>query len=193
MRLKLQAVCGLRKRQRPRLQQRRWQQEEALARSHGAAQLPAFPPRPPTAHPQLRAGAGIRAASHGRAALRGVLPHRLAAGARRAGAVGAGGVGGRQQCCRRAPGEVARACGAGERRAFAAVDVRPRPGGAPFSPPQGVKLAPACAAIPVRAFPTWVIGAQIIEGEMTLDALDSALDKAAAGGAAAALDLTTAR
>jgi hypothetical protein len=53
------------------------------------------------------------------------------------------------------------------------------------TPSQGVQLAPACAAVPVRAFPTWVIGAQVIEGEMTFDALDAALEAAGTPGGAA--------
>jgi hypothetical protein len=35
----------------------------------------------------------------------------------------------------------------------------------------------ACEAVPVRAFPTWTIGDQIIEGEMEFDAIEALLDK----------------
>ncbi|GBF90107.1 thiol-disulfide oxidoreductase-like [Raphidocelis subcapitata] len=51
---------------------------------------------------------------------------------------------------------------------------------------RAVKLAPACAAVPVRAFPTWTIGDRVIEGELDFDAIESTLDEVAAAAATAA-------
>ncbi|KIY92972.1 hypothetical protein MNEG_14991 [Monoraphidium neglectum] len=50
---------------------------------------------------------------------------------------------------------------------------------------RGVQLAPACAEVPVQAFPTWVIGNQIIEGELDFDTITSLLDEADKPAAAA--------
>jgi hypothetical protein len=41
---------------------------------------------------------------------------------------------------------------------------------------QGVKVVDACEAAGVRAFPTWVINGQTVEGELTLEALEAKLD-----------------
>jgi uncharacterized membrane protein len=50
---------------------------------------------------------------------------------------------------------------------------------------QGVKLAPACEAAGVKAFPTWVIGGRVSEGQLELSALEALLDETAAAPAAA--------
>ena len=42
-------------------------------------------------------------------------------------------------------------------------------------------MAPACSALPVRAFPTWVINDQVIEGELDFDQLEGLLDATPAG------------
>jgi hypothetical protein len=41
---------------------------------------------------------------------------------------------------------------------------------------QGTPLAPECEAAGVRAFPTWVINGQLVEGQQTLTALAAQLD-----------------
>jgi hypothetical protein len=53
-------------------------------------------------------------------------------------------------------------------------------------PLQGEKVAPACEAAGVRAFPTWVIGGKTIEGELSLEELAAELTAGAAGPGAAA-------
>lgn len=40
---------------------------------------------------------------------------------------------------------------------------------------QGVSMAKSCSDAGVRAFPTWVIGGKILEGEQTFDKLDTEL------------------
>ncbi|GIL84640.1 hypothetical protein Vretimale_14537 [Volvox reticuliferus] len=50
---------------------------------------------------------------------------------------------------------------------------------------RGEKVAPACAAANIRAFPTWVIGGKTIEGELQLDELEKELVRAEAAAAAA--------
>lgn len=42
---------------------------------------------------------------------------------------------------------------------------------------QGIKIADACDAASVKAFPTWVIGGQNIEGELDLAQLEDTLSK----------------
>jgi hypothetical protein len=44
--------------------------------------------------------------------------------------------------------------------------------------PQGVKIAPACEEASVRAFPTWVIGGSVTEGQLDLNALEDLLTQA---------------
>ncbi|KAI8464566.1 MAG: hypothetical protein J3K34DRAFT_474223 [Monoraphidium minutum] len=51
---------------------------------------------------------------------------------------------------------------------------------------RGVEVAPACAAVPVQAFPTWVVGSQVVEGELDFDTLTALLDAQASGSAAVA-------
>lgn len=46
---------------------------------------------------------------------------------------------------------------------------------------QGVKLAPACQDASVRAFPTWVIGSSVTEGQLELDQLEALLNDAQQG------------
>jgi len=41
---------------------------------------------------------------------------------------------------------------------------------------KGVKVVDACDAAGVRAFPTWVINGKVVEGELTLEALQKELD-----------------
>ena len=42
---------------------------------------------------------------------------------------------------------------------------------------RGVAMSTSCAAVPVRAFPTWVFpSGAVVEGEMDLDAIEAALD-----------------
>lgn len=41
---------------------------------------------------------------------------------------------------------------------------------------RGVRMDAACESLPVRAFPTWVIGDQIVEGELEFDAIESMLE-----------------
>jgi hypothetical protein len=54
-----------------------------------------------------------------------------------------------------------------------------------------VKLAEACEAASVRAFPTWIINGQVVEGELDLDQVAAQLEASPAataegeGGAAA--------
>lgn len=53
---------------------------------------------------------------------------------------------------------------------------------------QGVKVADACEAVPVKAFPTWVINGSITEGQLDIAALEQMLEQpqqAPAGDAAA--------
>ncbi len=40
---------------------------------------------------------------------------------------------------------------------------------------QGTKVIDACDAAGVRAFPTWVINGKVVEGQLTLDALEAEL------------------
>ena len=40
---------------------------------------------------------------------------------------------------------------------------------------QGTKVIEACDAAGVRAFPTWVINGRVIEGQLTLEALEEEL------------------
>lgn len=47
-----------------------------------------------------------------------------------------------------------------------------------FCVPQGVKVAPACEEASVRAFPTWVIGGSVTEGQLDLNALEELLTQA---------------
>jgi hypothetical protein len=47
-----------------------------------------------------------------------------------------------------------------------------------------VKIAPACEAAGVKAFPTWVIGGTATEGQLELSALQEMLDKSSSTGAA---------
>lgn len=49
---------------------------------------------------------------------------------------------------------------------------------------QGVKIADACEAAGVKAFPTWVINGATTEGQLELPALQAALDAAQGAGAA---------
>ncbi|KAI8470427.1 MAG: hypothetical protein J3K34DRAFT_368500 [Monoraphidium minutum] len=51
---------------------------------------------------------------------------------------------------------------------------------------RGAPIAPACAAVPVKAFPTWVIAGEVVEGELEFDEITARLDAAEGGGAAAA-------
>ncbi|GLI59163.1 hypothetical protein VaNZ11_000990 [Volvox africanus] len=51
---------------------------------------------------------------------------------------------------------------------------------------RGEKVAPACEAANVRAFPTWMIGGRTIEGELQLDEVEKELLRAEAAAAAAA-------
>ncbi len=48
----------------------------------------------------------------------------------------------------------------------------------PGDGPQGVKVVEACEAAGVRAFPTWSINGKVVEGELTLDALEAELASA---------------
>jgi hypothetical protein len=50
---------------------------------------------------------------------------------------------------------------------------------------QGVKIADACEAAGVKAFPTWVINGDTTEGQVELQQLEAMLAEAQAQGAAA--------
>jgi hypothetical protein len=41
---------------------------------------------------------------------------------------------------------------------------------------QGEKIAEVCETAGVRAFPTWIINGRIVEGDLSLDALEQELD-----------------
>lgn len=41
---------------------------------------------------------------------------------------------------------------------------------------RGVKIAPACEAAGVKAFPTWVINGKTLEGELSLEMLEGLLE-----------------
>jgi len=49
---------------------------------------------------------------------------------------------------------------------------------------QGVKIADACEAASVKAFPTWLIGGTATEGQLDLAQLEQLLDQATASEAA---------
>jgi hypothetical protein len=55
--------------------------------------------------------------------------------------------------------------------------------------PQGVKIAPACEAAGVKAFPTWVINGNITEGQLDLNGLEALLaaDSSSSSSEAAAV------
>jgi len=57
----------------------------------------------------------------------------------------------------------------------------------PPSPTQGVKIAPACEAASVKAFPTWVINGAATEGQLDLAQLEALLDTTPAAAEAAAV------
>jgi hypothetical protein len=50
---------------------------------------------------------------------------------------------------------------------------------------QGVKIADACEAAGVKAFPTWVINGATTEGQLELSQLEAMLDEAQGTAAAA--------
>lgn len=51
---------------------------------------------------------------------------------------------------------------------------------------QGVKIADACEAASVKAFPTWVINGNVTEGQLELDQLEQMLQEATQPAAATA-------
>ncbi|EFJ41997.1 hypothetical protein VOLCADRAFT_107426 [Volvox carteri f. nagariensis] len=55
---------------------------------------------------------------------------------------------------------------------------------------RGEKVAPACEAANVRAFPTWVIGGKTLEGELQLDEVEREVQRAEAAAATAATNNT---
>lgn len=57
---------------------------------------------------------------------------------------------------------------------------------------QGVKIAPACEAAGVKAFPTWVINGNLTEGQLNLDALEQLLDSSNNSRSTAAADTAAA-
>jgi len=64
-----------------------------------------------------------------------------------------------------------------------------QPSSSQHAKPKGAKADAACEAVPVKAFPTWVIGGRVIEGELDLDELEEMLNsdqRAAAAPASAA-------